>query len=131
MAKLFFDHLVIREEIDIELSGLSLTDEERVELAEIVDQTLINQVLNVVLNHLPKDKHADFISRFHASPGDASLLEYLKLSAHPQIDEEIKKHAIKLKQDIISEIRKLSRSAAATSAATSAATRKISRRTHS
>ncbi len=131
MSKLFFDHLVVREEIDIELSGLSLTDEERIELAEIVDQTLINQVLNVVLNHLPKDKHADFISRFHSSPGDTSLLEYLKLSAHPQIDEEITKHAAKLKQDILSEIRKLSRSSSTASASSTATARKTSRRTHS
>jgi hypothetical protein len=106
MSKLFFDHLVIREEIDIEFSRFNLSAEERAELVEIVDQTLTNHVLNVVLNHLPKDKHSDFVSRFHAAPHDIGLLDYLKIHAHPQIDEEIKKHAAKIKKDILAEVKK-------------------------
>jgi hypothetical protein len=106
MSKLFFDHLVIKEEIDIELSRFNLTDEEKSELVEVVDQTLINHVLNVVLNHLPKDKHSDFVSRFHAAPHDLGLLEYLKVHAHPQIEEEIKKQVDKIKKEILSEVKK-------------------------
>lgn len=106
MSKLFFDHLVIREEIDIEFSHFNLTSEERDELVEIVDQTLTSHVLNVVLNHLPKDKHSEFVSRFHAAPHDVQLLEYLKMHAHPQIEEEIKKHAAKIKKDILNEVKK-------------------------
>jgi hypothetical protein len=108
MSKLFFDHLIVREEIEVELNGYKLDAEERAELLDIVDQTITNEVMNVILNHLPKDKHRDFISLFSSMPHDLSLLDYLKQHAHPEIAEKIKTHSAKIKKDIIAEIRKSS-----------------------
>ncbi len=107
MSKLFFDHLVIREEIDIYLDSCRISDEEKAELVQIIDQTLINHILNVILNHLPKNKHAHFVAEFHAAPHDTGHLDYLRLHAHPEIEAEIKRHAQKIKQEILGEISKV------------------------
>jgi hypothetical protein len=106
MSKIFYDHLVIREEIDCELNNYKLDKEEREELIEIIDQTLHHHVLNVILNHLPKDKHPEFIKKLHAGPGDDQLMEYLKSEIGPYIEEEIKVQSRKVKAEILSEIHK-------------------------
>jgi hypothetical protein len=106
MSTLFFDHLVIREEIEFTLNSYVISPDEREELIEIIDNTLTHHVLNVILNHLPKEKHAEFMSAFYDRPDDVAHLEYLKVYAHPQIEAEIKKQAAKIKADIVSEIHK-------------------------
>jgi hypothetical protein len=106
MSKIFYDHLVIREEIDGELNNYKLDKEEKDELIDIIDQTFHHHILNVILNHLPKDKHPEFISRLHTDPGNDSLMEYLKDQIGPYIEEEIKKQSRVVKAEILSEIRK-------------------------
>ncbi len=105
MSKIFYDHLVIREEIDCELNNYRLDPEEKEELIDIIDQTLHHHVLNIILNHLPADKHREFISGLKTDPGSDKLMEYLQ--AHcPEIESEIKKHTHQVKQEILAEIKK-------------------------
>jgi len=54
MSKLFFDHLVIREEITAHLDTFVMDQEEKEEIIRIIDENLHHHVLNVILNHLPK-----------------------------------------------------------------------------
>jgi hypothetical protein len=106
MSKIFYDHLVIREELEFELNRYSLDPEDKEEIIDIIDRTLHHHILNVILNYLPKEKHPEFINRLHASPGDEALIDYLKTHAHPEIEAEIKKQAARVKQEILAEIRK-------------------------
>lgn len=103
MAKIFYDHLVLREEIEVELEGYNLTPDEREEIVRLADETLHNEVLHTVLTHLPKDKHEQFLSLFHKSPGDNALLEFLKTEI-VGIEDEIIKAADKVKAELMSEI---------------------------
>ncbi len=109
MSKIFYDHLVIREEIDFELNRFQIDPEEQEELISLIDQTLHHHILNVILNHLPKEKHTEFISRLHAKPDDDTLIDYLKTHAHPEIEAEIKKQAAKIKKEILADLKKSSR----------------------
>jgi len=106
MSTLFFDHLVIREELEFELNSYTLTPEDREDLVAIMDNTLNSHILNVILNHLPKDKHTEFVDLFKSKPHDTGHLDYLKIHAHPEIEAEIKKQAARIKAEILSEIRK-------------------------
>jgi hypothetical protein len=106
MSHLFFDHLVIREELEFELNSYILDPQDRQELVDIIDSTLTHHVLNVILNHLPRDKHPEFMAKFRDHPDDESHLEYLKTHAHPEIEAKIKTQAVKIKQEILAEIRK-------------------------
>lgn len=104
MTKIFYDHLVVREEVTVELDKYSLAREEKEELIQLVDETLHHQILNTILTHLPKEKHREFLEKFHKAPHDESLLEYIK-----DFEEEIIKTAKKIKSDLLSEIKTSSR----------------------
>ncbi len=106
MTNLFFDHLVIREELDFELNKYPLSVEERADLIAIIDQTLDHTILNVVLNHLPKDRHPEFADHLAKHPHHEQIMDFLKIHTTVDIEAEIKKHARLAKDDIMSEIRK-------------------------
>lgn len=106
MSTLFFDHLVIREEIEFVLNSYVIDSVDRDELIAIIDSSLSHNVLNVILNFLPKERHPEFMANFRDAPADPAHMEYLKVHAHPEIEAEIKKQAAKIKAEILSEIRK-------------------------
>ncbi len=101
MAKIFYDHLVVHEEITAELDKYNIRVEEKEELIQLVDQTLHHHVLDVILTHLPKEKHEEFLTKFHKAPHDESLLDYIK-----DFEEEIIKEAKKVKLELLAEIKK-------------------------
>ena len=104
MSKIFYDHLVIREEITVELDKCNLAREEKEELIQLVDETLHHHIFNALLTHLPKEKHREFLEKFHKAPHDESLLEYIK-----DFEQEIIKEAQKIKGDLLSEIKRVVR----------------------
>lgn len=104
MTKIFYDHLVLREEVTIELDKYNLAREEKEELIQLVDETLHHQILNTILTHLPKEKHREFLEKFHKAPHDESLLKYIK-----DFEQEIVKEAQKIKRELLSEIKTASR----------------------
>lgn len=104
MTKIFYDHLVLREEISVELDKYAVGAEGKEELVQLVDETLHHQILNTILTHLPKEKHREFLEKFHQAPHDSQLLEYIK-----DFEEEIIKTAKKIKSDLLSEIKTASR----------------------
>ncbi len=108
MSKLFFDHLIVREELNVDLDLHQLDATTRSELLQLIDEILNHHALNVVLSHLPKKHHPDFISRLIHDPGDPELLGYLKSKVTVDIESEIKKHLLKIKTEIKSEIKKAS-----------------------
>ena len=105
MSKIFYDHLTLHEEITAKLDIQHLDPQEREELVDLIDQTLHHHVLDLILTHLPREHHADFVSRLHAAPHDLSLLDYLKTHI-PDIEAKISSHAAKVKKEILSDIKK-------------------------
>lgn len=106
MSKIFYDHLVIREEIISELEAHDLSEDEREELVRHVDAILHSTVIETILNHLPKEKHEHFLTAFHASPHDEKLLEYLKAEIKDDIEEKIKVEAKRVKKELLDEIKR-------------------------
>ena len=106
MAKIFYDHLVMREEIVKELDRYEIAVEERDELVQLVDETLHHHVLDVILTHLPKEKHQEFLTKFHDAPHDGKLLEYLRTETQIDIEEEIRKKAKTTKKELLAEIKR-------------------------
>ncbi len=74
MAKIFYDHLVYREEIFAELDGYQLTIDERQDIERLVDETLHHEVLNIILEKLPESKHRKFLAHLHKNPADPEIL---------------------------------------------------------
>lgn len=106
MSQIFYDHLILVDEIVAELDVHKMDPEERQELLDLIDQTLHHHTLNVILNHLPKEHHQTFLDRFYQKPHDAELLKFLKDNIAVDIEKEIKTQADRVKKDILAEIKK-------------------------
>lgn len=102
--KLFYDHLVLKEEVIVELDKHKLSIEEREELVLLIDENLHHHVLDTILTHLPAEKHQDFLKKFHSAPHDKKLLEYLKIETQVDIEEKIRSRSKKVKGELLSEI---------------------------
>lgn len=105
MAKIFYDHLLVTEEITAELDNISLSDEERDELIHLIDETTHHHLLDAILSALPADQHSYFLTQFHQAPHDPKLLSFLKQHAGDQIEEMIRGEAGKLKSELLAEIK--------------------------
>ncbi len=105
MAKIFYDHLIYIDEVVAELDKHKISVEERQELIELTDQTLHHEALNIILKNLPIEKHEEFLSMFHKSPGDSKLLDFLKTDV-ADIEDKIRETAIQVKKDLLAEIKR-------------------------
>ncbi len=106
MAKIFYDHLILIEEISTELEQYSLSADEKEELLRLADEALHHHVLETILTHLPEEKHEKFLTAFHKTPYDRKLLDYLKKEIEEDIEEKIRAEAAKVKKEILAEIRR-------------------------
>lgn len=100
--KLFYDHLIIREEVHKELKKCNLLVEEHIEIMRLTDEAIHLEVLDVILASLPEEKHKEFLEEFHGAPHNEKLLEYL----NPGIESKIKERAKKVKEELFKEIKK-------------------------
>lgn len=106
MSKVFYDHLILLEEVIAELDRYKLDPVERTELINLADQHLHHHVLNIILTHLPKDLHPEFLNRLQSAPHDQALMAFLKQEIKTDIESAIKVQAKKIKAEILIEITK-------------------------
>ena len=109
MTNIFYDHLIAFDKIIVILDKHGLTLEEHQEILSIVDQHIHHEVINIILAHLPKDKHAVFLEKFHFDPTNHDLLTYLKTEIDNNFEEKLKKHIDFVLEDVIKEIRLIAR----------------------
>jgi len=94
MSKLFYDHLIVIEEI-IAVVGNNK------KILDLVDQTLQNEILDVILTYLPRKHHEEFLQRFHAAPHDKAIMQYLSDHAPVNIELAILDRANKTKKKLL------------------------------
>lgn len=101
MSKLFYDHLIIIEEIVAVLDEHKLKAAERAKILELMDATLQNEILDVIFTYLPREKHEEFLEKFHAAPHDLRLMQYLKDNSAVNIELAILDRANKTKRKLL------------------------------
>lgn len=106
MSKVFYDHLIIIEEIVLFLDKHEINQERKKEILTYVDQTMHHHILDTILTHLPKHHHEQFLKKFYSAPYDVSLIQFLKEKVEADIEAEILKTADKVKKEIIKLINK-------------------------
>jgi hypothetical protein len=104
MTKLFYDHLIIIEEVVALFEQHGIGTAERRQLLSLIDTTMHQEILTTILTLLPRKHHEEFLIRFHAAPHDASLLVYLKDRSVVDVEKEILKAANNVKKTLIKEI---------------------------
>ena len=68
MSKLFYDHLITLDEIEVVIKKNASSKEEKEELWALVDEIVTHKVLEKVLDKLPREHHEEFLELFHKCP---------------------------------------------------------------
>lgn len=102
----FYDDLVGLDDIHSELADFDLSFKEHYDLLNLVDSTLHNEVLNVILIILPVEHHESFLKEINDKPNDENHLIYLR-QFDSEIDGKIREASHKAKTKIKEDIKKV------------------------
>lgn len=105
MSKIYYDRIVILEDVERQINSIAQSEEEKDELWQIVDEMVHHRVLGCVLSKLPSKHHEEFLDKFGKSPFDESLFDYLKEKIGENIEELIKQEIGGLAFEILQEIK--------------------------
>ncbi len=104
MTKLFYDHLIIIEEVLAMLNKHSIPNNEQREIMELVDLLMHQEILSTILTHLPNGHHEFFLIRFHALPHDKRIIEFINEKSGKDMEKEILKTVNSVKKKVAHEI---------------------------
>lgn len=93
MNKLFYDHLVVMEDLEIHISKLDISGREKEKMHTMIEETIHYRIMGRILEKLPKEHHAKFLETFTRFPYHYKNLEFLKehvLDIEKQIIDEVK-----------------------------------------
>ena len=106
MSKVWYDHLIILEEVEVELDKLEMDRDERREMEHLIEEMIHHRVMDRVLTHLPRKHHEEFLSRFTKTPHDPALIHYLDEKIEASVEKHVKDEMSKLKREIFNDLRK-------------------------
>jgi len=106
MSKLFYDHLIIIEEVVAVLDEHKVDAKEKAKILDLVDTIIQHEILDTIFTYLPKEKHEEFLKMFHATPDNATLLSYLNDHAAVNVELAILDRANKTKRKVLAEVKK-------------------------
>ncbi|OGM10552.1 hypothetical protein A2W13_01965 [Candidatus Woesebacteria bacterium RBG_16_36_11] len=104
MSKIFYDKIIILENIEKEINSRVQTEEEKDELWQIVDEIVHHKVFGCIMDNLPQKYHHEFIEKFKKAPHDESLFDYLKEKIGKNMEELIKLEIGDLAFEILQDI---------------------------
>jgi hypothetical protein len=101
MSKVFWDHFVAIEEIDVYVKEIVESEKERNKLWKRIDELLHVRILTAIFDNLPFNHHHDFLDRFHSSPYDEKLIEYLDEKIEASVEKIVKREVEEVKKDLL------------------------------
>jgi len=104
MSRLFFDHLIVFEKVDMVIRNTAKNPEEKEELWGIIDKLVHSHVLIQILDKLPDENHNDFLEKYHARPFDEDLINFLNEKVEENIEDIIREAIVHLEKDILREV---------------------------
>lgn len=105
MSKIFYDHLIYLEEVEVFVKKTARDLGEREELWGLVDEIIHHKVFDMILGKLPRENHEEFMEMFHKCPYDETyIMTYLKKKADPNIADYIKNGLKDLGKEILDSI---------------------------
>lgn len=103
MSKLFYTHIIEIHTLTEKLDQLNLTDNHKKHLSELIDSTIHQTVLDVILSSLSEKDKELFMQKLHQNPDDKELMDFLKERV-VDIEEQIKKAVQELKKELHEDI---------------------------
>lgn len=105
MSKIFYDRLIVFEEIESEIKKVAKSPEEKEELWGQIDEIIHHKLMGCVLGKLPKEAHHEFLEKFEKSPQDEGLFKFLTQKVGEDIEDFLKIESDKLKKEILALIK--------------------------
>ncbi|MDD2822842.1 MAG: hypothetical protein PHQ59_02050 [Candidatus Daviesbacteria bacterium] len=97
--KYFYSHLVAIETITEKLDELDMTDSQRKHLAELIDSTIHQEVLDIIFSRLNETDKLLFIEQLKNDPSNPEIIKLLNEKAG-DIESEIKEAVVKIKKEL-------------------------------
>ncbi|MFA6082111.1 MAG: hypothetical protein WC773_01670 [Patescibacteria group bacterium] len=88
MSQLFYAHLVPLDEALHLLDQYELESDERDQLEEMVYAIFDHNIMNLIMQKVPKEHHDNLVEMIAVSPFDLAIIDYLKTHA-PDIETDI------------------------------------------
>lgn len=106
MTKVFYDHLLLIEEIFVEIDTLNLPAKQKQEVRALVDEIFHQRVITHILDLLPRSHHEEFLKRLHASPHDVRHLIFLQELVEVDVHSELLRLGEKIKKELRRDFKK-------------------------
>jgi hypothetical protein len=104
MSKVFYDHLIVIDDVVVELDQYEIPSEDRAQLLANLDEILHHHILDTVLLHLPREHHEHFLDRLAREPHHPSLLDFVQEKTKIDIEHEIKATVEYVKKKVLKDI---------------------------
>jgi hypothetical protein len=101
MTKLFYDHLIIIEDILVVLDTKQLSQPDKEKILSLIDEDLHHQIIDIILTYLPKDHHPEFLQKLIHHPYDPEIMKFLIEKSPVDIEKKIIITANKAKKKIM------------------------------
>lgn len=101
MTMLFYDRLIVLEGLDKKIKKMTSSNDEMQEIWSYVEELIHHRVLDCCLGNLPEEHHSEFLEKFHKSPHDEGLLEYLNQKIGKDVEKLIKVEIKKLSKELL------------------------------
>ncbi len=105
MSKIFYDDLIVLDEIEAFIKGTAQSLDEKTELWKIVDEIIHQRVMEVIMDNLPRTHHEEFLEKFTQKPFDQAIFVFINEKTNKKMEELIKKEAKKIESEILKEIK--------------------------
>lgn len=106
MTYVFYDHLINIHELHIEFDRLNVPIKDRNDLMKLADSTVHHEVFDLVMVEIPSAHKTYFLELFATDPGHPELFEFVT-SKIPDFESKAKDRINRVKEELISEVRKL------------------------
>lgn len=104
MSKIFYDHLIIMRDLEIVLSEYNLEPQEKIEIHQLIEESVQHRIVSRILDHLPRKEHKKFLSHFYKRPYDENILDFLKEKIF-NIENLIRNEVSLLEKEILASIK--------------------------
>lgn len=104
MSKLFYDHLIVLEEVEIQIASSNLDRKEKGEIQQMIEELVHYRVMAKILDHLPRQHHKEFLKQFHKAPYHEGILQFLKEKLE-NIEALIKEEILTLEKELLADIK--------------------------
>lgn len=89
MSSIFFDHLIEIDYLTSYIDEISSSDDEKVDLWNLVDEFINQRIISSILTQLDEDAHQEFMDIFLERPYDVRIIDFLNEKMEASVEDLI------------------------------------------